>query len=555
MRRHWEWSVSGLAILFVFYTVYLFFEARGELKRVHSNTDKLQILTSAQVTLDSISQDLTRINNRTANVLGLQIKQLCQSNALTCDVYRKWIELKKSPTTPALITLRWSVAMTIKDLRAETRKLAVSLSGKWHQLLAISIIGCLFAIISSFLLVFLRRRSFLLKKQNVHLSKLSRELEQTNAKLKEAGKEREAFAHLISHEMKTPLNIISGMAVIMKGEQDPELRGELADEIRLASRSLARIIDNTLDYEHYYKGDIEVHKEPFSLHSLCGLVYRSIGLAAEKKNIQIELVIDPAVEDNFSGDAVLLSRVLMQLMSNAVKYTEKGRVELAVGLISESESSQVLEFKVTDTGIGVAKARMNEIFDSYNQLKKGFSRSTDGIGLGLNVTQALLGAMGTSLHMQSVQGHGSQFYFTLPIGLLNHREITAEQIESLAGTRVLIVEDNRLNLLILRKYLDQRKFYTDTATTHQEALSKLVHNEYDCVLLDLQIPGKDGFEILEQARAEKPGFITPVLAVTAASIQFVHDKISKYNFFGFVSKPIREQELLSRIYSAVKDKN
>jgi signal transduction histidine kinase/ActR/RegA family two-component response regulator len=553
VKRISEWVVVLMALLFVAYTTVLFISARRALHQVETNSGRLQLLNELQLNLDTLRDDITQINSDASEILTSKLAQQCKSDTQICALNNKWLLLRKNPSTPAIQFLQRHSNQTTIEIRSHSRNLSIELNTKWHQLIFIAFSGCAFALVSSILLIILRRRRLKTEKQNAYLVKMSQELEQSNLKLREAGKEREAFSHLVSHEMKTPLNIISGLADMMVSETDPIKKKNFAEEIRIATNGLARIIDNTIDYDKYYRGEIEISKSPFSLHALCGLVYRSIALAAEKKPLKIDMFIDPSVHDHFIGDGVFLSRILMQLMSNAVKFTEKGNIELSVGLISESRTSQVLEFKVSDSGKGMDKKREREILDAFNQKSSTFSRSTEGIGLGLSMAEALLQALGTRLKWHSVSNIGSQFYFSLELDKIDNQIINEQQLEELKEKRVLIVEDNRLNLLILKRYLEKSHLLIDTALTHEEAIGKLSASTYDCILLDLQIPGKDGFEIMQEVRQMQPDYKTPVLAVTAASIQFVHEKIKAHGFYGFVAKPIREQEILAKIFNAIKD--
>jgi signal transduction histidine kinase/CheY-like chemotaxis protein len=551
MKHRAEWIIGCIALILLGYTTYIFMVARVELERVQQNTNQLQLLGKMQLQLDSILLDITRINIASSGGFENELAVSCGQYPEFCNLKEAWLNLKSHPSSPGTLKLRNQIDQLTKDIRNNSREIAISLNIKWYQILVLAFSGCLFALIITFLLFGLRKQKEKTEKQNEHLSKLSKDLEDKNAMLREAGKEREAFSHLVSHEMKTPLNIISGMSDLMAGENQIERRRELSEEIGLATRSLARIIDNTIDYERYYKGDIEVKEEPFHLHSLCGLVYRSVGFHADQKNLKVELFIDPAIGDLLFGDGVLLSRVLMQLMSNAVKYTDTGSISLSAGLIEDFDNFQKIEFRITDSGVGIERERLDEIFESFNQKNRVFIRDTEGFGLGLSMAQTLLTAMGTRLNVHSVPMQGSQFYFVIELKKTKLRDLTDTELKKLSGIKLLIVEDNRLNLLIISKYLEKHKFEIESATTHEDAISKLLTHDYHCVLMDLQIPGKDGFEILAEIKQRRPDFKTDVLAVTAASIQFVHEKIVAHGFVDFVAKPVREQELLTKIYRTV----
>lgn len=370
---------------------------------------------------------------------------------------------------------------------------------------------------------------------------------------------KSSFLANMSHEIRTPINAVLGMnEMILREEQDEELRG-YARNIQSAVTTLLSLINDILDISKIESGKMEVVPERYELNSLLYDVLIVIRPRAEQKNLQLILDIDENIPNVLYGDEVRIRQIITNILTNAVKYTEKGSVTLRLRAETKDERHVVLKVAVRDTGIGIR--------DSKEQLYASFQRGDDlrahhieGTGLGLAITQQLLEMMDSTLEMESVYGKGSLFYFDLvqrvidrePLGNLNdlyQQRMTKEAVYKESFTapeaHILVVDDNAMNRTVIQALLKQTLVQIDTAQDGTVCLEKCAAQRYDLILMDHLMPHMDGIEAFHALRADEKGlnYRTPVIVLTANAVVGMRQKYLDEGFNGFLSKPVQAQLL------------
>jgi signal transduction histidine kinase/CheY-like chemotaxis protein len=388
---------------------------------------------------------------------------------------------------------------------------------------------------------------------------LVRTIVRTNYKMEEAMadaketaeqslKEKNRFLSIMSHEIRTPANAIVGMTHLLKEKGVPDVLKRDVQLLHYSSQHLKSLIDNVLYYNNLEMGKIDIEVRPFDIRKLCHNAVESFVLEAAKKHIELRFDFDDRIPQFVLGDYEKLVLVLHNLLSNAIKFTKKGEVFLLVKMNHIDEKKCYVIFKVADTGIGISGERMTHIFSVFNQLDSAITRSHDGMGLGLAISKRLLKLMNTTLHADSEEGVGATFFFEVGLGLTTEVK-DAEQrfIEThdLAGIRILLVEDNKLNVLVAKKILENLKATIEVAKHGAEALEQMRNKKYDIVLMDLHMPVMDGFEATEKLREYDR--LTPVIAFTADAYEDARQRAKDVGMNDFVTKPFDPELLYNKI--------
>lgn len=369
------------------------------------------------------------------------------------------------------------------------------------------------------------------------------------------------FLATMSHEIRTPLNVITGMnEMILREEHNPLLRSYAETSYR-ACNSLLLLTNDILDFSRIESGKLEITLAPYRFANLLRDVVAVIQPQLEKKGLAWELSVDKDLPHTLRGDVGRVRQILLNLLTNAVKYTRKGRVSLRVTCEALEPMTVLLRCTVSDTGIGIREEDKEKLFKGFARFDLEKNRNIEGTGLGLAITAALVSSMGGSITIESVYGMGSTFTVTLPQSLvdavaLDGREDLPQTRPTLCAghvarftapdVRLLLVDDNELNLLVLTSLLRDTKMRMDTCQSGEEALSLLAKQRYDAVLLDQMMPGMDGVETLHRARTLPEAADIPFVVCTADVTAGAREQLLAEGFAAYIGKPV-ETEHLERV--------
>jgi signal transduction histidine kinase/CheY-like chemotaxis protein len=397
------------------------------------------------------------------------------------------------------------------------------------------------------------------------LERYIRELKDTEENLKRAKeraeiseKAKQLFLAKMSHEIRTPMNGILGFAKLLEESLREKEQQEYIRVIIKSGDDLLVILNDILDFSRMEAGKITFESAPVNLKDIIHSTVIMIESKAKQKNIDIETSIDEKIPAEILGDPVRLNQILLNLVSNAVKFTEKGKITIAVNCIGDSKDRVLMEFSVKDTGIGIHFEKQVKIFESFEQAVSDTTRRFGGTGLGLSIVKQLVELQGGEIFVNSKPGQGSDFYFRLSFlkEKANKRITESEKAEITSpenkALRVLVVEDNPINRLLAIKVLQNQGFETDIAENGKIALEKYKKQDYDIILMDLQMPEMDGYEttinIRELKTAKKD---IPIIAMTAHTIKGELERCMEIGMNDFISKPFDKKDLYEKIYKAI----
>ena len=390
-------------------------------------------------------------------------------------------------------------------------------------------------------------------------------LREIQLRVKEAVRANELktnFLANMSHEIRTPINAIMGMDDMILREQIGDNVREYAMNIQSASMNLLSLINGILDFSKIEAGRMELAEEPYELASVLNDVIAMTQVRSAEKGLAFEVQIDEQLPESLCGDELKIRQILLNLLNNAVKYTERGRVSLQVkGVADQKESDRIqLCFAVQDTGIGIREEEQQKLFQKFERLDEKRNRHVEGTGLGLAITGSYVDMMQGMITVESEYGKGSLFEVMIPqkveetekIGNINDRvqqmlqeKETYQVLFQAPEAKILVVDDNRMNLEIVKGLLRQTRMQIETCQGGREMLQFITKKHYDLILLDHMMPEMDGVEALQEARkvADSKCGNTPVVAMTANAIKGVREKYLKAGFDDYISKPIEGRKL------------
>jgi CheY-like chemotaxis protein len=353
------------------------------------------------------------------------------------------------------------------------------------------------------------------------------------------------FLSSLNHEIRTPLSGILGMTDLLLETTLSEEQLEYVQAARLCAENLFEILNATLEYSALESGHFTLDASEFSLREVLDAAIAQHALQSQQKNVPIHLWLSPSLPETAVGDAPRLRQMISQLVGNGVKFTHEGKVEVNVS-VETVRGEEWLLIATTDTGIGIPKEKLEAIFQSFQQGQRGLSRGYPGLGLGLALSRRLAQAMGGSISVKSEAGHGSVFTVKLPL----QRPLPIDppvSRERLAGPAILAVDDNSVGLTILRRALERRYENVECVANGMEAVAAAAVHHYDLVLMDLQMPGIDGFEAAARIR-DLPGYeVVPILALSADTSDLVREQCRAAGMEAYLSKPIDFNELHAAI--------
>jgi PAS domain S-box-containing protein len=371
-------------------------------------------------------------------------------------------------------------------------------------------------------------------------------------------KAKQQFLSNMSHEIRTPMNAIIGFTkVVLKTDLTAKQR-EYLQAIKISGDALIVLINDILDLAKVDSGKMTFEKVPFKLGVSLSAMIHLFDVKCQEKNILLIKEYDSNIPEVLLGDPVRLHQIILNLVSNAVKFTSEGKIVVSVKLIEDKSDSVIIEFAVSDTGIGILDSKLITIFENFQQASSGTSRLYGGTGLGLAIVKQLVEGQNGKIKVQSVFNEGSVFSFQLSFQKTNMDPDLIAEIEEatieIQNVNVLVVEDIALNQLLMRTLLDDFGFGCDIASNGQIAIDKMSKFNYDIILMDLQMPIMNGFEATKYIRKTLNSNI-PIIALTADVTTADLAKCNAVGMDDYIAKPVNERLLYSKIVKILDKKN
>ena len=396
---------------------------------------------------------------------------------------------------------------------------------------------------------------------------------QANIEIEKASRMRTDFLANMSHEIRTPMNAVISMAEMALREDIPDSARNYISQIKSSGRALLAIINDILDFSKIEAGKMEIDPVDYDLSSVINDLVNVVQIRADEKGLKISLDIDPKTPKRLYGDEIRIKQVITNMLTNAVKYTEKGTVTFRIGYEKTEEDDRIdLKVAVEDTGIGIKPEDISRLYELFDRIEEKRNRNIEGTGLGMNITQRLLEMMGSEMNVESTYGEGSKFSFVLRQKVTKWEELGdyEKAYERLAGERrdyhekfiapeaeVLAIDDNPMNLMVFKNLLKKTKVKIDTANDGYEGLKYAQDKKYDLIFFDHMMPGKDGLETLHKMKEQKdnPNLDTPCICLTANAISGAREYYLDAGFDEYLTKPVdssRLEEMMCRFLPSEK---
>lgn len=359
------------------------------------------------------------------------------------------------------------------------------------------------------------------------------------------------FVANVSHEIRTPMSGILGMSKLLEGAELTGKHKTYLKSIQTSAKNLLIVINDILDFSKIEAGKMDFEEVGFIIPHLIQNLTQSISYKTAEKDLSLSVDTDQELQNLIAiGDPYRLNQVLMNLVANAIKFTEVGEIKVTAKLLMEIPDQITIGFSITDTGIGIPEERLERIFDSFNQADASITRRFGGTGLGLPICKKIVELQGGRIHVESKEGKGTTFSFTLNFNKGTKADLPSEkhkdQSFTLSGYRILLVEDNAINQLYATSILEKWKANVSIANNGQEAIEQLAMEQFDLILMDIQMPVMNGLAATQHIRTVLK-LDTPIIALTANAIKGEAERYKQAGMDTYVSKPFEEEELQQAI--------
>jgi PAS domain S-box-containing protein len=360
---------------------------------------------------------------------------------------------------------------------------------------------------------------------------------------------KDMFISVMSHEIRTPLNAVIGMSHLLLEGAKLDTQKENLEVLKFSSDNLLTLINDVLDFTKIETGNVELEQSDVHLRDMIHSITSSLQYKTKEKNIYLQSEIDPSVPDVVIGDSTRLSQIVLNIASNAVKFTNEGGIKISLEVIDQTPKQVRIRFSVADTGIGIASDKLNTIFESFKQADASTTRKFGGTGLGLAISKRLIELHDSYINVDSMPGKGSTFWFTITFNITDNKKSNNINVESGLNISVLVVDDNQINRLLINKILAKWGAQVDFAENGLQAISKIESNKYDAILMDIHMPEMGGLEATQIIRSKPEPYFKnlPIIALTASMLNSQMGDIGNAGMNDYILKPFEPKILFEKL--------